>query len=84
MHNFNNMIVYILYFKSITQLDINLNKIFLGYNGDVMCLQEIQDRVFEYDFFPVFKKTGFDGFYTRKGGRRFEGVATFFRTSKFR
>lgn len=49
-----------------------------------MCLQEIQDRVFEYDFYPVFKKTGFDGFYTRKGGRRFEGVATFFRTSKFR
>lgn len=56
----------------------------LGYNSDIICLQEVQERVFEYDLFPILKEAGFDGFYTRKGGRRYEGLATFFKASKFR
>lgn len=56
----------------------------LGYNSDIICLQEVQERVFEYDLLPVFKKFDFHGFYMRKGGKRYEGLATFVRSSKFR
>lgn len=47
-------------------------------------MQEVTERVFDYDLSPVLKKAGYDGFFTKKGGRRFEGLAAFFRSSKFK
>ncbi|KFM61949.1 2',5'-phosphodiesterase 12, partial [Stegodyphus mimosarum] len=61
-----------------------LLKEILGYNSDIICLQEVQERIFEHDLAKVLRLAGFDGFYAKKGGRRFEGVATFYRTSKYR
>ncbi|KAG8176860.1 hypothetical protein JTE90_027164 [Oedothorax gibbosus] len=56
----------------------------IGYNSDIICLQEVQDRLFEFDLVPVLKKLGYVGSYNRKGGRRFEGLAMFVHSSKFK
>ncbi|GFT17846.1 2',5'-phosphodiesterase 12 [Nephila pilipes] len=61
-----------------------LLKELLGYKSDIICLQEVEDRVFERDLEPMLNLNGYVGFYTKKGGHRYEGVATFFRSSKFK
>lgn len=61
-----------------------LIKELLGYNGDILCLQEVQEGMFQYDILPVLQSAGFDGFWMRKSGRRSEGLACFFRASKFK
>ncbi|GFY50408.1 2',5'-phosphodiesterase 12 [Trichonephila inaurata madagascariensis] len=61
-----------------------LLKELLGYKSDIICLQEVEDRVFERDLEPILNSNGYIGFYTKKGGHRYEGVATFFRSSKFK
>ncbi|XP_054716964.1 2',5'-phosphodiesterase 12-like [Uloborus diversus] len=61
-----------------------LLKELVGYKSDIICLQEATDRVFEYDLLPVLNCSDYQGIFTRKGGRRYEGVATFFRASKFK
>lgn len=61
-----------------------LMKELLGYNGDILCLQEVQMGVFKFDLSPVLQNAGFDGYHTRKSGPRSEGLACFFRRSKFR
>ncbi|GFU92227.1 2',5'-phosphodiesterase 12 [Trichonephila clavipes] len=61
-----------------------LLKELLGYKSDIICLQEVEDRVFERDLEPILNSNGYIGFYTKKGGHRYEGVATFFRSSKLK
>ncbi|CAL1284914.1 unnamed protein product [Larinioides sclopetarius] len=61
-----------------------LLKELIGYKSDIICLQEVEDRVFERDLEPILNLKGYSGYYTKKGGHRYEGAATFFRTSKFR
>ncbi|KAF8774889.1 2' like protein [Argiope bruennichi] len=61
-----------------------LLKELIGYKSDIICLQEVEDRVFERDLEPILNLKGYSGYYTKKGGHRYEGVATFFQTSKFR
>lgn len=58
--------------------------LFLGYNADIICLQEVDKKVFEYDLKPMLGKSGFLGMLKVKTGEVAEGVATFFRQSKFR
>ncbi|KAK3602054.1 hypothetical protein CHS0354_025231 [Potamilus streckersoni] len=55
-----------------------------GYNSDILCLQEVDRRVFTGDLFPSLATFGLDGYYKEKGGQVSEGTAIFFRTSKFR
>ena len=56
----------------------------LGYNADIICLQEVDKKVFEYDLKPILGKSGFVGLLRMKTGEVAEGSATFFRQSKFR
>lgn len=57
--------------------------IFVGYNADIICLQEVDDRLFENDFLPVMSQIGFDGELHTKGDTR-EGVACFYNKTKFK
>lgn len=61
-----------------------LLKELLGYKGDLMCLQEVDRRVFQEDLEPILGDHGFSGYYTEKCSPMAEGVACFFRLSKFR
>lgn len=47
-----------------------------------MCLQEVDNRVFDSVLEPIFSSIGFQGVFNKKGGQVSEGVATFFRTAK--
>lgn len=55
-----------------------------GYNADVVCLQEVDRKVYEQDLLPNFSELGFCGLLSLKTGDVAEGTATFFRCSKFR
>ncbi|KAL3854954.1 hypothetical protein ACJMK2_014189 [Sinanodonta woodiana] len=55
-----------------------------GYNSDILCLQEVDRKVFTGDLLPSLALFGLDGYYKEKGGPVAEGCAIFFRTSKFR
>lgn len=55
-----------------------------GYNGDVVCLQEVDEKVFMRDLQPALRGEGLEGIYTGKGGSVTEGVALFYRQSKLR
>ncbi|KAM7349178.1 2',5'-phosphodiesterase 12 [Cochliomyia hominivorax] len=56
----------------------------LGYNCDILCLQEVDMKIFDYDLKPVLedKQHGFKGIIAQKGSCG-EGVATFYRLDKF-
>lgn len=56
----------------------------VGYNADVICLQEVDRKVFTKDFQPIFKAQGLEGFLKLKNGELGEGSATFYRKSKFK
>lgn len=69
-------------------LDIDFRKALfirelLGYHCDVMCLQEVDQSVFEYDFHHQFGRNYFKGIYARKDPLP-EGLATFYNSNKFR
>lgn len=49
-----------------------------------MCLQEVDNKIFDYDLLPVFEKLGYDGVFDRKGGQVSEGVACFWNMKKFK
>ncbi|KAK7016428.1 Endonuclease/Exonuclease/phosphatase [Halocaridina rubra] len=61
-----------------------LLKEILGYNGDIICLQEVDEKVFEYDLEPVLKSRGYESCYDAKGGQVSEGIAMIFQKSKLR
>ncbi|GLI58784.1 hypothetical protein VaNZ11_000540 [Volvox africanus] len=55
----------------------------LGYQADVMCLQEVDEKAFS-DFLTLhLGLQGYEGHYTNKQGKVREGSATFWRTSRF-
>eukprot|EP00127_Corallochytrium_limacisporum_P006281 Clim_evm25s224 gene=Clim_evmTU25s224 len=65
----------------------------LNYNGDILCLQEIEGGEFEDFFKPELQQRGYDGIYRAKArartmrkddSRKVDGCAIFFRRSKFR
>jgi len=68
----------------------NLLRELLGYNADVLCLQEIQSNHFEDFFLPELQRAGYHAVYKRKTGEMFtgsayafDGCATFFRKDCF-
>ena len=68
----------------------NLLRELLGYNADVLCLQEIQSDHFEDFFLPELTRAGYAAVYKRKTGEMFtgsayafDGCATFFRKDAF-
>jgi 2',5'-phosphodiesterase len=57
----------------------------LGYNADVICLQEVDDKMFTHWLEPVLRWAGFEGVYTNKAGKGVrEGSAMFWRSDRFR
>lgn len=54
-----------------------------GYNSDIICLQEIDSKVFRADLKVMMEEYGFDGAIKRKGAMP-EGLVTFYDTQKFR
>lgn len=68
------------------QLDYRINLIkkeLAGYNADVICLQEVDKGVFEDSLVPALDAFGFDGVFKLKE-KQHEGLATFYRRSRFR
>ncbi|CAH1788073.1 unnamed protein product [Owenia fusiformis] len=55
-----------------------------GYNADVICLQEVDKKVFINELQPVLDIEGFDGMLKLKNGQVPEGSSIFYRRSKFR
>ena len=57
----------------------------LGYHADIICLQEVDNKLFDFDLLPIFsEKDDFNGVFDRKGGQVSEGLACFWRISKFK
>lgn len=68
------------------QLDYRQNLIkkeLAGYNADVVCLQEVDKGVFVDSLVPALDAFGLDGVFRIKE-KQHEGLATFYRRSKFR
>lgn len=69
-------------------LNINFRKALfmhelLGYNCDVMCLQEVDQELYDYDLRHKIEGKNFKGVYSNKG--RFpEGLAIYYNTNKFK
>lgn len=58
--------------------------IFSGYNADLVCLQELDERLFLRDLQPTLEREGLEGFYDAKGGQVTEGCGIFFQKQKLR
>lgn len=55
----------------------------LGYKADIICLQEVDSKVFDADLKPIFSSYGFESEFSKKGGQVSEGMACIFNASKF-
>lgn len=55
----------------------------LGYNADIMCLQEVDSRIFETDLSLVLYDKGCEGVFTKKPTAG-EGIACFYNTKRFK
>lgn len=56
---------------------------FKAYNGDIICLQDVDKLFFHRELCPVLKEYHMDGLYFKKKGRRNEGLGCFYSTDKF-
>lgn len=68
-------------------LDIGYRKLLfineiLSYNADLVCLQEVDEKIFDWDLKLKLGREGFKGTMQRKGDTR-EGLATFYHETKF-
>jgi 2',5'-phosphodiesterase len=54
-----------------------------GYKADLICLQEVDKKVFNFDLEPFLSELGYSGLFNKKGGKVDEGVACFFRNDSF-
>ena len=55
----------------------------LGYHADILCLQEVDEKMFSLMLQPALQHQGYEGIYTNKSGAVREGSATFWRSSRF-
>ena len=56
----------------------------IGYNSDIITLQECDRKVFDLHLSPILGMFGFSGDFAKKGGQVDEGLATFYRSQKFK
>uniref|UniRef100_A0A2M3Z9Z6 2',5'-phosphodiesterase 12 n=1 Tax=Anopheles braziliensis TaxID=58242 RepID=A0A2M3Z9Z6_9DIPT len=59
-----------------------LIKELLGYRGDILCLQEVDSKIFDCDLRPILEQKHFAGYHVPKRNTA-EGLATFYDTAKF-
>lgn len=53
-----------------------------GFNSDIICLQEVDKSVYEYDLLPSLYMLNYDGVFVTKNEIN-EGLATFFNQERF-
>lgn len=56
----------------------------LGYNADIICLQEVDRKVFVNDLEPVFSNLDYESNFSLKGGLVAEGLACFYNATRFK
>ncbi|XP_018323027.1 2',5'-phosphodiesterase 12 isoform X2 [Agrilus planipennis] len=56
----------------------------IGYNADIICLQEVDKKVYENDLQPVLSNFGYQSDLCLKGGQVAEGLACFYNEQRFR
>ncbi|XP_018394353.1 PREDICTED: 2',5'-phosphodiesterase 12 [Cyphomyrmex costatus] len=54
----------------------------IGFNSDIMCLQEVDKNIYEYDLLPSLYMLNYDGVFVTKNEIS-EGLATFFNQDRF-
>ncbi|XP_011313372.1 2',5'-phosphodiesterase 12 isoform X2 [Fopius arisanus] len=54
----------------------------IGYNSDILCLQEVDKKVYECDLMPALSSLNYSGTFTTKGDTR-EGLAVFYDQNRF-
>ncbi|XP_058824214.1 2',5'-phosphodiesterase 12-like [Topomyia yanbarensis] len=54
----------------------------VGYNADIICLQEVDRKIFDLDLLPVLRLKNFDGNFKAKGNTA-EGLAIFYDVNRF-
>lgn len=54
----------------------------LGYHSDIMCLQEVDSKIFDLDLQPLFAQETYSGTFQQKG-QTGEGLATFWNDKRF-
>lgn len=54
----------------------------MGYNADIICLQEVDDKVYKHDLAPALTMLHYDNDYNTKKDTR-EGLAIFFNRNRF-
>lgn len=57
---------------------------FSGYNADVLCLQEVDKKVFINSLQPFLGVQGLNGKFYKKGKEVAEGLACFYKKDRFR
>ena len=55
----------------------------LGYNADIMCLQEVDNKIFNGDLDPIFSQNGYCGKFDMRDFVEGEGTACFWNNDKF-
>lgn len=53
-----------------------------GYNADIVCMQEVDEKIFDVDLTLLLGQDGLQGMYQKKGDT-LEGLATFYHSEKF-
>lgn len=53
-----------------------------GYQSDIMCLQEVDSKIFLFDLEPFFAEKSYSGYFKKKGTTA-EGLATFYDNQRF-
>ena len=55
----------------------------LGYNCDIICLQEVDSKIYDLDLEPILNAENYSGYYKSKGDTP-EGIAIFYNNTRFK
>lgn len=56
----------------------------LGYNSDIICLQEVDRKIFKSCLTPIMNSAGLNGLFYKKGKEVAEGLACFYNKDRFK
>lgn len=68
---------YVDYSSNVVFIKLSLFCPFAGYNGDIICLQEVDRGMFKYELDPCFSLNDIDGDYAEKEAQTSEGAFRF-------
>lgn len=58
-------------------------KIVSGYNADIICLQEVDCKIYDIDLTSVLRNIGYEGHFVKKTSAG-EGLSCFYSSSRFK